>query len=1052
MHKLGLGVMVAALVLAAWGLRVAAQVPRAVPEQTERVNWTEMRGTATDIGAGADGTVYAIDPEGHVWRRRPGPASGWIILPGIFSRIDGTPDGKAWAIDAAGDIFRYTGAFWQRVPGKAKDVGVGADGSVWIVGADGSISRYSTRSHSFIPLETPPAVGLRVDVDETGLPWMVAADGGVWRFDGVAWERMPGPPAKDVSVGKEGGVIIIGEDQRVYRRDPPSASWIWISALASAVSAGPGGTIWIATPEGFIYTSSRIPAFARPAEKVELVIKPVLNWRKRRGAARDIAVGANGAAYAIGLEGEVFQWRGKGTWSQLPGRLEHIATDPSGTPWGVDAKGRILRYQGSYWEEFPGLAMDIAIGARGAVWILQTDGVPALWIAPDRIWRPLPGATGIDIAVDPDGHPWIVNQDSAVQRHDGEKWVPVPGVSAKGIAVGSDGTVLAAGRDHRPYWYDIKRSAWEQLNGDTDVISIGPRGFPWAVSSQSEIFSTAELDDERHTDSQRGVPFQQQPQARTPVLPWAFVAPGPTQQPTNEAPIRFAKVIGVARDVAIGLDGSVFAIGFDGGLSRYSNLQSRFLAFPGNLQRVAIAPDGRPWGLTPAGDVFRHDGVDWRQVPQSRGVDIAIGANGTVIISDSNEALFRYDVVTNRFQLMLSPSGQRSPFGLKIAVDRNGNPWTVTGGNQLYRCDRDPCELIPVLARDVAIGPEDTVVIIDIDRGLRRLNGGSGRFDPIPTQSLGTVSTVSVGPKGRPWITTGTNEIYASAIFPRDERNDQNVAQRTIQNTTPNNVPVFTFTQTPVFATVPAITTTQFQVIGANGTVAALNATGFNILVYNPISNAFAVDASLSNFSGSAIATPLISMAIAADGAMWVVDVSNNVFRRSGNKYVQVPGLSTVCALPTCGSPSPVSVGVGGNGAVFVNNVADLLYQYNPQTNRFELFIVQPPQSGALLVRGDPNGNPWLIDPLGDVYTFTGIAFIRRPIKSNPFSCQGCLSIGANGSVYVIDSASGKLKRWNQSNQAFDNINTPSGTLVSAAVAPDGRLWVQVGGTIYRAR
>src|SRR5262249_11996337 len=147
-------------------------------------------------------------------------------------------------------------------------------------------------------------------------------------------------------------------------------------------------------------------------------------------------------------------------------------------------------------------------------------------------------------------------------------------------------------------------------------------------------------------------------------------------------------------------------------------------------------PNGNPWGVTVDGHIFHHDGTDWRLVLEIQNIiDISIGADGTVLATDGN-LLYRFNPSIARFQQLLSPKGNQPPAATRLAVDRNGNPWLVTRANQLYRCDRDPCELVPLPARDVSIGPENTVVVIDIDRQLRRLAPGASRFDLIPAPNV----------------------------------------------------------------------------------------------------------------------------------------------------------------------------------------------------------------------------------------------------------------------------------------------------------------------------
>jgi hypothetical protein len=72
-------------------------------------------------------------------------------------RIDVDPSGKPWVVNDRDDIYRWDGARWIRLPGKAKDIGVGADGSVWIIGTN-----------------------------------RVGGGFGIWAWTGTAWQAVPG--------------------------------------------------------------------------------------------------------------------------------------------------------------------------------------------------------------------------------------------------------------------------------------------------------------------------------------------------------------------------------------------------------------------------------------------------------------------------------------------------------------------------------------------------------------------------------------------------------------------------------------------------------------------------------------------------------------------------------------------------------------------------------------------------------------------------------------------------------------------------------------------
>jgi hypothetical protein len=69
-------------------------------------NWQLLPGAATDIGVGADGSVWV---------------TGTNPLPGGFG------------------IYRWDGSNWNEYPGGATQIAVGPDGTPWVVNDGGSI-------------------------------------------------------------------------------------------------------------------------------------------------------------------------------------------------------------------------------------------------------------------------------------------------------------------------------------------------------------------------------------------------------------------------------------------------------------------------------------------------------------------------------------------------------------------------------------------------------------------------------------------------------------------------------------------------------------------------------------------------------------------------------------------------------------------------------------------------------------------------------------------------------------------------------------------------
>jgi hypothetical protein len=209
-------------------------------------------------------------------------------------------------------------------------------------------------------------------------------------------------------------------------------------------------------------------------------------WSKIQGAARDIAVGASGAAWVIGNnpvgEGNFGIHRSTGCgWSMIDGGGVRIAVDPKGEPWVVNAHHQIFRRVGNTWVQLPGAGTDIGIGADGSVWLV---GVHPVENGDLRIhhwngsgWTAVPGGA-IRIAVGPHGEPWIVNSQQQVFHRVRGRWFKVPG-TAHDVGVGADGSVWSVGST-----YDVQRwngIGWTKIEGSGVAISVGPDGLPWMI-------------------------------------------------------------------------------------------------------------------------------------------------------------------------------------------------------------------------------------------------------------------------------------------------------------------------------------------------------------------------------------------------------------------------------------------------------------------------------------------------------------------------------------------------------------------------------------------
>ena len=213
-----------------------------VPGVVLAQSFINVPGLASDIGVGADGSVWVTAPNGTIWEYN---GTSFQPIPGLASRIAVDPNGNAWVVNPAGLIYRYTGSSFVNVPGLASDIGVGADGTVWVTNPAGLIYRYN--GTSFQPI---PGLASRIAVDPNGNAWVVNSAGSIYRYTGSSFVNVPGL-ASDIGVGADGTVWVTNPAGLIYRYN--GTGFIQVAGQASQISVDPVGQPWVVNGAGLIY-------------------------------------------------------------------------------------------------------------------------------------------------------------------------------------------------------------------------------------------------------------------------------------------------------------------------------------------------------------------------------------------------------------------------------------------------------------------------------------------------------------------------------------------------------------------------------------------------------------------------------------------------------------------------------------------------------------------------------------------------------------------------------------------------------------------------------
>jgi hypothetical protein len=267
-----------------------------------------------------------------VWR----PSNGmWYV-----SRSTGGEIEQQWGL--AGDIpltsitpQKSSGVAWNLLPGGATDIGVGPEGSVWVIGnvpEPGGYGIYYWNGSSWVKVE---GGAVRISVGPGGQPWVVNNNGDVYKRFNNAWTTVPGVRARDIGVGANGAVWVIGYDPYLVAGNYGifvlnGNTWNQTDGAATRIAVSPDGLPWVVETNGGI--------FRRKSNNT---------WLYVTSNGLDISVGAEGTPWIVTktyassggnqpayFDGTIFR--------SIDGGINNIAVAPNGLPWATTNGGGIF--------------------------------------------------------------------------------------------------------------------------------------------------------------------------------------------------------------------------------------------------------------------------------------------------------------------------------------------------------------------------------------------------------------------------------------------------------------------------------------------------------------------------------------------------------------------------------------------------------------------------------------------------------------------------------------------------------------------------------------
>jgi hypothetical protein len=143
---------------------------------------------------------------------------------------------------------------------------------------------------------------------------------------------------------------------------------------------------------------------------------------------------------------------------------------------------------------------------------------------------------------------------------------------------------------------------------------------------------------------------------------------------------------GLANDIGVGADGSVWVIGTDervGGHSIFKWLGTEWDMIDGAAERIDVGPDGTVWVVNSYGNIYkRPPGGVWQRLP-GLAYDIGVGANGSVYVIGT---LPRGDGTDYSIHKWNGSTWDGVDGGaVEISVGPDGTPWVVNSKGNIYR-------------------------------------------------------------------------------------------------------------------------------------------------------------------------------------------------------------------------------------------------------------------------------------------------------------------------------------------------------------------------------
>mmetsp|Transcript_16459 Transcript_16459/g.14151 ORF Transcript_16459/g.14151 Transcript_16459/m.14151 type:complete len:374 (+) Transcript_16459:7464-8585(+) len=361
----------------------------------------------------------------------------------------------------------------------------------------------------------------------------------------------------------------------------------------------------------------------------------------------------------------------------MSGAALRIAGGPKNKPWVVNAAGNVYQWNGQGWTHRSGVtAYDVGVSSNGDVWVTGADKEVYHYLPEQDVWNKIDGnVQARNIAVTPDGIPFICGYNNYIYQWKDNQWERPIGGAAFDIDIDSAGTINVIGTNRASYRYSGKNKRWEIGNGrNMATIAGDSEGGLYMIDTNKQIL--------------------------------------------RQSSIKFNQVSGAALDIAEN-NGVTYVVGTNRRIYQWDGSKWVIFGKLGSADRIAVDEGGNPWFVATNNQVYRwsHSANSFELVDGISATDIAIGRKGHVAFITNSPAAGGYTIqgLNNRGEMNTYPGS-----AVRIAVDKNGKPWVVNKNGNIYRWLGDKWEALSGQAQDIAISADNQVYITGTDNFLYR--------------------------------------------------------------------------------------------------------------------------------------------------------------------------------------------------------------------------------------------------------------------------------------------------------------------------------------------